>query len=83
MEFHSYPMDVQTLRIQFAACVFIIGLHITINMNNIHFVFLAKKKKIARRGSKLLLDRRTYFYMRRFLMKLLQCFPFASYIHGR
>ena len=30
MEFHSYPMDVQTLRIQFAACVFIIGLHITI-----------------------------------------------------
>ena len=44
MEFHSYPMDVQTLRIQFAACVFIIGLHITINMNNIHFAFLAKKK---------------------------------------
>ena len=43
MEFHSYPMDVQTLRIQFAACVFIIDLHITINMNIIHFAFLAKK----------------------------------------
>ena len=43
MEFYSYPMDVQTLRLQFAACVFIIGLHITINMNNVHFAFLAKK----------------------------------------